>query len=127
MGSSPKERRRRYNQFAGEDDEFAWKNNEFAAGRREFFVGCNEFAEGDIEFWGVFVHRCYQRTNSIPAPAPLPTSELGRRCSAQGSRGIDQRHVREGLREIAEHSFRTRIVFLGQQADIISQRHEPLE
>ena len=36
--------------------------------------------------------------------------------------GVDQRHVREGLREIADHALRAGIVLLRQQADVVAQR-----
>src|SRR5262249_3741877 len=34
--------------------------------------------------------------------------------------GVDERHVRERLREVAELALRHRIVFLGEQSDVVS-------
>src|SRR5690242_527079 len=42
-------------------------------------------------------------------------------------RGIDERDVREGLREISDLSFDARIVLLGEQSDIIAQCEKVLE
>ena len=42
-------------------------------------------------------------------------------------RGVDQRDMREGLREVAEKAARHGIVFLGEQPDIVGQRRKALE
>ena len=41
--------------------------------------------------------------------------------------GIDQRDVRESLREVADQAFALDIVFLGEQAEIVAQRKQALE
>src|SRR3546814_1888043 len=41
--------------------------------------------------------------------------------------GVDQRQMRERLREIAELAPVDRVVFLGQQADVIAQAQQPFE
>ena len=50
-------------------------------------------------------------------------------CSARAEieRGVDQRDVREGLREVADQPARRAVVFLGQQPDVVAQRQQPLE
>ncbi len=40
---------------------------------------------------------------------------------------MHQRHMRECLREVTDHSFRHRVVLFGKQPDIIRQADEPLE
>src|SRR5437868_2214304 len=45
----------------------------------------------------------------------------------QVMRGIDQRDMRERLREIAHLPAGSRIVFLRQQSEIVAQIEEPLE
>src|SRR5690349_11003464 len=40
---------------------------------------------------------------------------------------VDERDVREGLRKIAQLAFETRVVFLGQQANVVAQSKQPLE
>jgi len=45
----------------------------------------------------------------------------------QVQRGVDQRQMRERLREIAQLTFRARVVFLRQQADIVAKPDQPLE
>jgi hypothetical protein len=56
-----------------------------------------------------------------------PLAHLAFRASALGQHrrepqaGIDERHMGEGLREISEHSPIMRIVFFGNQADVIAQ------
>ena len=42
-------------------------------------------------------------------------------------RRIDECHVTEGLREIAQHAFRARVVFFRQQANIVAAFQQPLE
>src|SRR5271155_3538979 len=42
-------------------------------------------------------------------------------------RGIDDAHMREGLREIAEKAFPPWIVFLGEEAKVVAQGQQPLE
>src|SRR5215510_5841412 len=41
--------------------------------------------------------------------------------------GVDQRHVRKGLREIADLALEMRVVFLAEQAQIIAQRDQAAE
>src|SRR5207248_7027097 len=43
------------------------------------------------------------------------------------ARGVDQRHVGEGLRKIPEEPSMRRIVLLGEQPDVVAERDEPLE
>ena len=38
-----------------------------------------------------------------------------------------ERDVREGLREIADLALAARVVFLGEQPDIVGEREQPLE
>jgi hypothetical protein len=45
----------------------------------------------------------------------------------QMRRGVDDRGVREGLWKIAEQSFRDRIVFFGEQAEVVAEIEQPLE
>jgi hypothetical protein len=40
------------------------------------------------------------------------------------ARGVDQREVRKGLREITDQPPAARIVFLAQKADVVAQREE---
>ena len=42
-------------------------------------------------------------------------------------RGVDQGDMREGLRVVAHLPPRPRIVFFGEQTDIVAQREQPLE
>src|SRR5262245_52925962 len=46
---------------------------------------------------------------------------------AEVVRRADQRHVREGLREISELAFRTRVVLFGEQANVVPEREQVLE
>ena len=46
---------------------------------------------------------------------------------AEVERGAEQRDVRERLRKVAHLPLETRVVFLGEQAEVIAQREEPLE
>src|SRR3546814_15140880 len=50
-------------------------------------------------------------------------------CSSdlQVAGGVDQRQMRKRLREIAELAPVHRVVFLGQQADVIAQAQQPFE
>ncbi len=52
-------------------------------------------------------------------------------CGARSQRqvvcGIDQRNVRECLREVADQSTKRGVVLFGQQAQIVTQREQPLE
>src|SRR3954467_1099685 len=41
--------------------------------------------------------------------------------------GVDEGHVREGLREVAEEAARRGIVFLGEEAHIVGEAKQPLE
>src|SRR3954453_23785752 len=41
--------------------------------------------------------------------------------------GVDEGHVGEGLREVAEEATRRGIVFLGEQAHIVGEAMQPLE
>src|SRR4051794_13483134 len=43
------------------------------------------------------------------------------------ARRIDEREMREGLREIADEASRRRLVFLAHQADVVAQRYELFE
>ena len=52
---------------------------------------------------------------------PPATATRHSSSTAQDMRGINQRHVRERLREIAQHASCARIVFLREQADIVPQ------
>src|SRR5208283_5297879 len=49
------------------------------------------------------------------------------RLSEQPDRGVHQRDVREGLREVTHQAFRDRVVLLGQQAQVVAQRQQALE
>jgi hypothetical protein len=46
---------------------------------------------------------------------------------SQIMRGVDQRDMREGLRVVAHLLACPRIVFFGEQTDIVAEREEPLE
>src|SRR6266567_13389 len=46
---------------------------------------------------------------------------------AQIVRRIDQRHVTEGLRKIADLPLRAEIILFGQQSDVVSERQQTLE
>ena len=54
--------------------------------------------------------------------ALFPRVRLGERPSR-----VDERHVAERLREVADAGGRARVVLLGQQPDIVAQRQQPLE
>ena len=56
-------------------------------------------------------------------------SSLGRWCRPKSKvmSRIDQRDMRKGLREIAQHAPGNGIVFLGQEADIVAEREKKLE
>src|SRR5690606_31351009 len=41
--------------------------------------------------------------------------------------GVDERHVRQGLRIVAEHPPLARVVFLGQEAEVVAEPEQPLE
>src|SRR2546423_3381466 len=40
--------------------------------------------------------------------------------------GVDQRHVAEGLRHVAEHAAVADVVLLGEQADVVAKIKQPL-
>src|SRR5918992_499270 len=46
---------------------------------------------------------------------------------AQVERGVDERHVRKRLREVAEQAPRDRVVFLGEEANVVGEAEQPLE
>src|SRR3954468_19381932 len=48
-------------------------------------------------------------------------------CAGQGSGGVDQRYVAEGLREVADEPAGFGVVFLGEQSDVVAQREQPFE
>ena len=54
---------------------------------------------------------------------------IGRRSVGVGQvhGGVDQRDVRERLREVADQAPAPRVVLLGEQADVVAQRQQPLE
>lgn len=52
---------------------------------------------------------------------------MSRTIVAEIERRIDQREMREGLWKIADQALRSRIVFLGQQADIVGQSQQAPE
>ena len=58
-----------------------------------------------------------------------PLATLGCRLRRMGEvvRRVDERHVRKGLREIAQHAPRHGIVFLGQEAHVVAKRQKALE
>src|SRR5579864_7098276 len=67
-------------------------------------------------------------------PAPTVSRLIARGAPLRGSfgaaqieGGVDQGHMRESLREIAQLSPGCRIVLFGQEADIIAQREQALE
>src|SRR5579875_1203665 len=61
--------------------------------------------------------------DKAPRKAPAGGALLRRAfCARQIEGGIDQRDMREGLREIAELAPLVRVVFFGEQADIVGQR-----
>ena len=45
----------------------------------------------------------------------------------QIARGVDERHVRERLRKVAQHPPSLRIVFFGEQSHVVAQRQQTLE
>ena len=49
------------------------------------------------------------------------------RRARQVVRGVDQRDVRERLREVADQPLASRVVLLGEQADVVAQREQPFE
>src|SRR5712691_200411 len=60
--------------------------------------------------------------------AMLPRSLMYRLgCVTEVMRGVDERDVRERLREVADLAAAARVVLLGQQADVVAQREDPLE
>src|SRR5688500_16749594 len=62
------------------------------------------------------------------ARRPLrPTLFRGTLRAVQVERGIHQRHVGERLREVADLPPQTGIVLLGEEADVVAQREQPLE
>src|SRR5262245_60420720 len=53
---------------------------------------------------------------------------LGRfRCARQVERGVDERDVREGLREVSRQAPLARIVFFCKQADVVGEAEQALE
>jgi hypothetical protein len=42
-------------------------------------------------------------------------------------RGDDERHVAEGLREVPQLALPARVVLLGEQAQVVPEREQPLE
>jgi hypothetical protein len=58
------------------------------------------------------------------AGRPLPRRSA---VARQVVRSVDESDVRQRLREVAEHAARTRVIFLGEQADVVAQREQPLE
>src|SRR5258708_32280003 len=67
--------------------------------------------------------RSPRRRRLAARPGALFRRALG---TGQVERGIDQRDMRERLREIAELASQPRIVFLGQQAAVVGQGQQPL-
>src|SRR5689334_563549 len=56
------------------------------------------------------------------------TAMLGRAVLAQQvARGVHDRHVRKGLREVAEQASGVRIVFLGEQSHVVADGQHALE
>ena len=51
---------------------------------------------------------------------------MARPC-AERDRRVDEREVRERLREVAELPARSRVVLLGEQADVVAEVEQPLE
>ena len=97
-------------------------------------------SENDIKYWGTRFIAALMR----PAPVGSGAESSRRRASPCRSRmigallgglrrarqvecAVDQRHMRECLRKIAEQLARGGIVFLAQQADIVAERDQPLE
>lgn len=68
-----------------------------------------------------------------PAAAGPPSGDCRSSSSAAAARaaqvacGIDEAHVRERLRKIAQHAVATRIVFLGEQANVVSKAQQVFE
>ncbi len=57
-------------------------------------------------------------------------SSAGRRqriVPAETEGRVDQGHVREGLREVADHPSGERVVFLREQTELVAQREQALE
>ena len=66
---------------------------------------------------------------SVPTtPTTVPTehqSSTSHTGAVQVQRGIDDTQMAEGLGKVAEHALATRVVLLGEQADIITAPAKP--
>lgn len=72
------------------------------------------------------------RLSKDATPPMQPSSLLGailrrRHRMRQVMRRVDERHMREGLREIGDEALGLGIILLGELADIVAKRDEPLE
>src|SRR3954469_135871 len=47
--------------------------------------------------------------------------------AGQGSGGVDERHMAEGLREVADQSAGLGVVLLGEESDVVAQGQQPFE
>ena len=56
--------------------------------------------------------------------ASEPSGEV---MAGQAVGGVDERDVREGLREVADEAPRHRVVLLGEEAEVVAQREQALE
>ena len=63
---------------------------------------------------------------AMPVP-PAAAAVVAARASLQVERGLDQRHVAERLREVADLPRVPRVVLLAEQPDVVAQRQQPLE
>ena len=67
-------------------------------------------------------------------PAPVAGAPCGRSLRRSGcgfgeqvDRGVDEREVRERLREVAEQAVRGRVVLLGVQPDVVGESEQAFE
>jgi hypothetical protein len=47
--------------------------------------------------------------------------------AGQGARSVDERHMAEGLREVADQSAGLGVVLLGEESDVVAQGQQPFE
>ena len=78
---------------------------------------------------GTEPRRAHPRSNRLGVSPATSSGALfgGSLAARKVERGVDQRNMRERLRKVPELASEPRIVFLRQEADIVAQRHEPLE
>ena len=67
------------------------------------------------------------RAGAVWAPRSADAASSSALEFGQGGRDVDDAEMREGLQEVAEKPSRRRIVFLGEEAEVVAQIRQALE